>query len=401
MVVLLGLVIGSFALAGRQLWAWHHFRAARSELEHYHNPQAVRHVRACLKIWPEDSDLLLLAARSARRARSYGEAENFLQQYQELRGLDEGSRFEQLLLSAERRIDQVEELCWRYVQEGHPDAPLIFEALTRGYLRQYRLGDARRCLDRWLQSEPDNAQAHSLEGQFHLEYAFARSAAIESYRRALELDPEHDEARVGLAVALLDSKNYSEAAEHFEQLRRRQPDNLSVQVGLAECRDSLGQSAEAAHLMDRVLEEQPHFPPALALRGRLALESGDYEKAEIWLREAVMRNPSNHRARYNLVLSLHHNGKEEEAQRRQQELNQMEDDLKRFNEIVTRDMLLKPNDPSLHFALGEMLLRGGQREEGLRWLHSATRLNPRYERDVRKVLAEYDQKEAERKQQQD
>src|SRR5262249_42322286 len=157
----------------------------RSELEHYHNPQAIRHLHACLRVWPEDPDVLLLAARAARRARSYGEAERLLGVYQQARGLD-AAAFDQLLLSAERRIHQVADACWRQVDQGHPDAPLILEALTRGYLRHYRLAEARVCLDRWLQMQPDNAQALFLDGFFHMDYAHARAAAEASYRKAVQ-----------------------------------------------------------------------------------------------------------------------------------------------------------------------------------------------------------------------
>src|SRR5205085_1660869 len=156
-----------------------------------------RHLQECLRVWPDDADALLLTARAARRARAYGEAELALEKYQQVRGLDDAGSFEQVLLSAERGVDQVADLCRRYVEQGHADTPLILEALTRGYLRQYRLTEARFCLDRWLESQPDNPQALCLKGQFHLDYERAPDRALESYRRAVQLDPEHKEARLG------------------------------------------------------------------------------------------------------------------------------------------------------------------------------------------------------------
>jgi tetratricopeptide (TPR) repeat protein len=390
-MVLLGLLAAGLALAGPQVWAWYHFRTARLELERYHNPQAIRHLQVCLRTWPEDADVLLLAARAARRARSYAEAEHLLMKVQQARGVD-AAAFEQLLLSAERRVDQVMEPCWHYVEQGHPDTPLILEALTRGYLRQYRLGEARKCLDHWMQRQPDNPQALYLDGLFHLDYAHhARSAAEASYRRAVELDPEHEEARLGLAVTLIEGRNFPEAIEHLEYMRRCQPDNLSVQVGLAECRGAQGQRAEAVRLTDDVLARQPQFVPAMSLRGRLALEDGQPEEAEPWLRQAVERDPSNHRALYSLVLCLRQNGKEEEARERQRQLDQTEEDLARYNEIVTKEMPLRPRDPALHYTLGKLLMRAGHREEGLHWVQSALRLDPQYA-PARKILAEYQQK---------
>jgi predicted Zn-dependent protease len=390
-VVLLGLVAAAGAWAWPHVQASYHFRAARAELQRYHTAQAIRHLQVCLRVWPHDPDVLLLAARAARRARSYSEAERLLEVYQQARGLDDAATLEQLLLSAERRVDQVAGLCWRHAEQGHPDTPLILEALTRGYLRQYRLVEARRCLDYWLQSQPDNPQALCLEGLFHLDYGHATSAALASYRRAVGLDPDHEEARLGLAVALLEGRNFGEAAEHLERLRQSQPDNLSVQVGLAEARIGVGQSAEAVRLADGVLAVQPQFAPALALRGRLALESGQSEEAEPWLHQAVARDPSNHRALYNLIQCLGQNGKEQEARQRRQQLQRMEEDLERFNQIVTKELVQRPRDPALHCDLGRLLLRGGHRDEGLRWLHSALRLDPQYA-PAQQALAEYQQR---------
>jgi tetratricopeptide (TPR) repeat protein len=362
-----------------QLWAWYHLRAAQSALERWHNPQAIRHLLACRRVWPDDADVLFLASRAARRAGSYAEAQLLLDQYQQARGLDDAASFEQLLLSAERGVDQFADLCWRYVEQDHPNTPLLLEALTRGYLRQYRLLEARACLNRWLESEPNNPQALCLEGQFHLDYAQARGAAETSFRRAVEIDPEHEDARIGLAVALLYAKEYSEAAEQLEYLRKRQPENFKVQVELAECWSAQDRVNDATQLVEAVLAQQPEFPPALSLRGRLALKEGNSAEAETWLRQAVAGNPSDHLARYTLVQCLRQNGKQEEADEKWQQVLQMEEDLNRFNEIVTRDLLRRPRDPALHCTLGQLLLRGGHREEGLRWLHSALRLDPRYE----------------------
>jgi hypothetical protein len=78
-------------------------RAAYSELQSYHNAQAIRHLRICRDVWPNDPDVLLLAARAARRARVYSDTTRLLQMYQQARGSDEAFTFEQLLLSAECR----------------------------------------------------------------------------------------------------------------------------------------------------------------------------------------------------------------------------------------------------------------------------------------------------------
>jgi tetratricopeptide (TPR) repeat protein len=378
-LALLVLTAGVFIVARPHVRAWHHRREARAELQRYHTPQAVRHLLICRAIWPRDPETLLLAARAARRAKLYGGSERLLRDYRQVRGRDEACTFEHLLLTAECRVEEVADSCWRCVEEGRFDAALLLEALTRGYLQQYKLGQARHCLQRWRQIQPDNPQIFYLEGLFNLDYVHDRSAAEESYGRALELDPDHEEARLGLAfVLLLGGKNFAQAAEHFKHLRQCQPDNYRVQVSLAECLDGLGESAEAVRMVDEVLAWQPECAAALSLRGQFALQSGQLDEAESWLRRALHRDPMDHRARHSLVLCLGQSGQQEEAQRQRRRLEQIDEDLRHFHEIVTKEIAKRPRDPVLHCTLGQILLRSGQPAEGVRWLQSALRLDPHY-----------------------
>jgi tetratricopeptide (TPR) repeat protein len=387
-LVLVGLLAGAAFLSRPHLRAWYHRRAAHAELQRYHTPQAIRHLLICRTIWPRDPETLLLAARAARRARIYGDSERLLRDYRQVRGRDDAHALEQFLLAVECQVDAFSDSCWKCLHEGRYEAALLLEALTRGYLRQYRLGEAYLCLKHWKQMQPDNPQVFYLEGLLRLDYQEDRAAAEESYRRALELDPDHEEARLGLAVALLLGKNYSQAAGHFQRLLQDQPDNLRVQVGLAECFDGLGETAEAVQRVDEVLAQQPGFPAALSLRGQIALKSGQLDQAESYLRQALRRNPMDRRARYDLVLCLERSGQNEEALQQRRQLQQMEEDMARFNEIVLKEITQRPTDPALHCTLGEILLRAGQRDEGLRWLRSALQLDPNYAL-ARQILAEH------------
>src|SRR5262249_43816962 len=87
--ILLALIVAGLIWAGPHLRTWYHFRAAQVEVQRCHNPQALRHLQVCLRDWPDDPDVLLLAARAERRALHYSEAGRLLEKYQQLRGLDD------------------------------------------------------------------------------------------------------------------------------------------------------------------------------------------------------------------------------------------------------------------------------------------------------------------------
>jgi tetratricopeptide (TPR) repeat protein len=384
---LLGL-LGASVLVRPHLAAWYHLRAARSALKQFHDRQAIEHLQMALKTWPADADALFLAARISRRIGNYAEAEIALNKYEAQRGCDDAAALERILLRAENGDgDRSAGLCKHWVEQGHPDTPFIFEAVIHGYLHTYRLPEARRLVQRWREAQPENPQTFFVEGEIH-DCEVSASEAATCYQQALHIDPQHDEARLKLTAALLEQRAFAEAAPHLEYLRRRQPDNLQVAVRLAACRSFLGKPEEAVRLLEEVLSRQPDFAPALAERGKIALDHEEYAAAENWLHQAVARNPHDQLARYSLAQCLRRLGKEAKAQEQEQQLHRLEADLKRLGQIATRDMSQMPHSAALHCELGVLFLRNGLVERGLQWLNSAVQLDARYT-PAHQALADY------------
>ncbi len=376
-LLLLGLLGVAMGLVCPCLVASYHLRAARLALKQYHHREAIRHLQLCLKIWPSDAEALFLAARIARRIGNFVEAEIALNKYESQRGCDEAAERERILLRVERGdVDRCAGFCKYWIEQDYPDAPFIFEAMVHGYLHVYRLLEARRLLQRWRQAQPDNPQTFFVEGEIDDCEGMAAEATA-CYRQVLQIDPQHEEAHLKLTAALLEQRAFTEAVPHLEHLRQCQPDNLLVLVRLAACRAFLGKSEEAVRLLEDVLTRQPNFAPALAERGKIALDCAEYAAAEHWLREAVTRNPSDQLAGYNLVQCLRRLGKEVEAQEQEQRLYRLEADLKRLGEIVRRDMSQTPHNAALHCEVSVLFLRNGLIEPGLQWLNSAVQLDMR------------------------
>ena len=59
-------------------------------------------------------------------------------------------------------------------------------------------------------------------------------AAVEKYRRALELDPAHNGIRVNLAVALLKTGNWKEGLELMRDAVKRDPNNSALKAALGD-----------------------------------------------------------------------------------------------------------------------------------------------------------------------
>jgi predicted Zn-dependent protease len=392
-VVVLAVLIGAVAwLIGLQLWGWSEVEAARFAVDHYHNRQAQVHLQAYLSVWSHDPPALLLAARTARRSGAFEDAEHFLNDYEKARGKDDDDLIlERILLQAERgRVDRVADFCAARVRDNHPTAPLILEAQAAGLIRVFRVLEANERLQTWLKIRPNDCQALMLQGQlFYLQGRVSDAAA--SYARVVELDPDNEDARLRLSTVLLETNRGGEAYPHLEYLRRAVPDDPRVLVRLAQCRLAMGQTDEGRRLLDGVLASNPHYPDALAARGKLAMEDGDMAAAEGWLREAVARDPGANETRYHLYRCLVALGKDKEAKEEQKRLDVLEEDLKGLQELIGGKMQQTPNDPALHTRAGVIALRAGAVADGVRWLESALELDPNYAPAHQALAAYYEQ----------
>ncbi len=377
-------------IAGAYLWAAYHVRAARAELDRYHTSKAIEHLKAGLRVWPHDAETLILAARASRRAGAFDEAERCLERCPPLHGKMEADLvLERDLLRMERgELDGANRVRDEVLKREDPAIALVLEAWAKGCLRMYRPFDAEEAVKQWLERQPDNPQALDIRGQIR-ELQQLPDDAIECYRLALAADAELDDVRRHLCAALMQQNEFDEARPHLEFLNRRTAGDAVIEVHLARVRAQMGHTKEAETLLDEALAQRPDFAPALAERGKLALQDGRTDEAEHWLQRAVALEPGDLPSRYQLALCLERNDKSEEARQEQARLRALEADAQRLQEISTVKMQQDPHNADLHYQAGIIALRVGNVAEGLRWLHSALRENPNHQETHRELMKYY------------
>jgi tetratricopeptide (TPR) repeat protein len=381
-VALLSVSGAALAAGACYAWAWYHLREAGRLVERQQFAGAYANYALSLKVWRWSASTHFLAARAARRAGMYPEAERHLAECQRLEGGPPGGSvplaLERLLLQAQSGdVGEVEGVLWDYAEKGRPETPLILEALARGYVRVLRLGTALRCLKMLLDREPDNIQALLLRGWIK-EGGGDPEEARKDYRHALELDPQRDEARLSLARLLI-RDNPEEARAHLEQVIARQPDNPDVLLALAQAYRAVGEPERARPLLETLLARDPENSKGLAELGALTL-SGNAEEAEALFRRAVAADPGNADAHYQLYLCLAQQpGREAEAAAELETQKRVQAALTRLAQIAGKEMTRTPNDPNLHYEMGMIYLRYGKPEVGVRWLYSALKLDPTHQ----------------------
>jgi tetratricopeptide (TPR) repeat protein len=390
-LILAAVVLTAGGFLAVQGWAAWRERLAGAALFSGRLDQAQRYIDQALKVRSGWTSTHLLAARIARRRGAYSEAEQHLSRCGPLHGMSEAVQLEWLLLRCQRgEVDELAPGLLGQVDEDHPESAAILEALASVYMRDNRYLEALRCLDRWIECEPNSVTALDWRGWVGNQLDHRGQATLD-FDRALQLQPDRSDIRFRLADMLVDSSRPDEALPHLERLRKEQPDNPDVQVDLARCWGDTGRVAEARALFDSVLAEHPDHSDALLHRGKLELNNRQPVEAERWLRKATRLKPWDPQARFALYRSLQAQpDRQQEAEKervRWQSAVKIGDRLRR---LMRTELAGNPNDPDLAREAGELFLHIREDQRGLFWLRRALALRPGDRATLKALIAYYE-----------
>jgi predicted Zn-dependent protease len=176
---------------------------------------------------------------------------------------------------------------------------------------------------------------------------------------------------VRLVRLILERNNPGDARDHLDELLRSHSDEADVQVALAQCLQLEGEEEKAIEVLDRLLAAQPDSFEALALHGRLEARRQRPTEAEVQLRKALRHRPCDLGTLYLLYQCLEQQGKDKEAAEILQRHKTAEKDAYRLAELWGRQIEKDPTNADLLSEVGAILLRMGEGEEAVKWLHRA------------------------------
>ena len=310
--------------------------AAKAAIDRRDFATARRDLDAHLDRRPRDAAVLLLAAQTARRDGDGPTAEAYLTRYLDAGGDADQARLERTLRAVQD--GQVENasrmLAACAANPDDPAGPLILEALARGLVPAGPPKLALPCLDLWLSrpiSPADRVQALVWRGRVLEDRQGLAAEAAEDYRRALDVDPDHPEARLRLARFLVRNRP-AEALEHFQRLDRQSPGRREVVLGLVRTHHQLGDLDAAVELIQRFQPNQSNDPDVLVAAGALVLDRGWPKEAETLLRRAVALTPRGRDANVQLLRCLRELGDESAIRQQEAVVKSIEDEVQRQKE---------------------------------------------------------------------
>ncbi len=211
-----------------------------------------------------------------------------------------------------------------------------------------------------LEINPGYEDAHN-----NLGYAYANlkryPEAIAEYEKALKIRPNHVEVNNNLGNALADVGRLDEAIEHYMIVLRQKPDHADAHNGLAIALSMKGRYDEAIEHFHEALRYKPNDAGAHSNLGNTYGMQGKFDLAIAEYIEALKLNPKDSQAENNLAITFCKQGKLDEA-------------ISHYHAA----MALKPDDPQIHYNLGVALAQQGKREEALAQYNVALRLKPDY-----------------------
>ena len=154
--------------------------------------------------------------------------------------------------------------------------------------------------------------------------------AIQSFSRALQLDPSSAEAHLGLALAQWGAGKTSEATASFEEGIRRFPRDsphytkyARMLLELGEQTGDRGAESHAVLLLQKAISLNPSQPDAHYELGNLALSKGNVKQAVRELEAAARLDPGSSSTRYALSRAYRRLGRNEEASKEMQVYNKL------------------------------------------------------------------------------
>ena len=328
-------------------------------------PEAVVALKKATSLDPNNAEAHMNLGIPLARLKRYGEA---LDAYKQAIRLDNNNteiymNLAHTLVKMESRV-HLEEAVTVY------DQVLKLRESSEAYHRQgillvrlNKLKEARHALEKAINLDPDNAEAH-----MNLGITLSRSPrylgeAVAALEKATSLDPDNAKAHMNLGIALARWELYDKALDAYKQAIRLDNNNTEIYMNLAHTlvkMESRVHLEEAVTVYDQVLKLR-ESSEAYHRQGILLVRLNKLKEARHALEKAINLDPDNAEAHMSLGITLVR--------------------LKSFDEAVAafkKATELDPNYAEAYLNLGISLARDRKYDEAIEAFDEAIKVKTNY-----------------------
>jgi tetratricopeptide (TPR) repeat protein len=283
---------------------------------------------------------------------------------------------------------------WSDVVKKSPNKARPHFNLGAAYSKQNRSEEAIPFYRRALEIKPNLAQPHVNLGKA-LEQQNKMDEAFEHYKTALKLKPDLPEAHANIGSILAKKGRTQEAMRHFQSALEIRPHYVPAHVNLARALVKNGRLDEGLAHYYQAIQFEPGTVAAHNDLGSIYMNRGETEKAVRHYLAALQIDPNLVEVYNNLGIALMQEGQIKAAIRQFQKALRLkpdfetaENNLKRAvaiqqeleTEIARLQALMKedPKNFELHFQLGNLYFRKGDRQLAVQQYNKALQLNPKF-----------------------
>jgi Flp pilus assembly protein TadD len=274
-------------------------------------------------------------------------------------------RLEGLALARMGQADRAEPLLRQTLEADPAPDPEVARALTVIYLNSYRLDHAAAAIGRWLRDSPEDADAYGYRVELIRRTEAPPAELIPACREVLGRDPGRDDVRLVLADALRLNQQEAEAGREYRAFLERSPGDPSARFGLG-CVLLHESETAAREEFDRALAADPGHLGARKELAKLALRLGDPEEALRRADEAAKAAPFDAECRQLRAQALARLGRKEEARADQERADLLRREEREVLE-VRQALLRDPSNHRLRLEVARWMVEHGQEVEGARW----------------------------------
>lgn len=155
-------------------------------------------------------------------------------------------------------------------------------------------GDIDRALadiDAVLKADPRHVEALRVRGDFLLYGKDQPEAALESYRRALEIDPDDLSSNIAVISLQLAVQRVADAAEQFKRMQKRYPAHVQTKFFEAQFAFARRDHLAVREQLLQLVKVMPNNPRVLELAGLNEIALHSLVRAETYFGKAVQLQP--------------------------------------------------------------------------------------------------------------